>query len=516
MMQISMLRKLLTDLKKLILNNGGLFMTDENLAETYANQIISTKNTFEPLDKIYLVNQIYKLVGEDDMPTNVSPQSILNSVSSLVQVAIKNNFISDSTREKDELESEITNLYTPLPGKINKTFWNLFEESPKKATDYFYQINQQNNYIKRKRIAQNISYDTLTKYGNLEITINLSKPEKDLKDIEKAERKKQLNYPKCDLCLENEGHHGDLNHHDRTNHRVIRVLINGKEWGFQYSPYAYFEQHCIFLDKIHEPMKINSSTFANLLEIVSIFPDYFVGSNADLPIVGGSILTHEHYQGGKHNFPMMNANPLFNFTVPTYVDIKAEVLNWPMSTIRLTGDDKEKLINFATHILNKWKDYSDPSVDVIAGSMSEPHHTVTPIVQQNSSGKFEVYVVLRDNHTSKKYPDGVFHPHQEYQHIKQENIGLIEVMGRAILPPRLKLELKDVKNYLLDKPNNIKTYHIKWADMIKKNNDISENTADEVIKKELGIVFMHVLENAGVFKLTASGLNAFKKFIATL
>ncbi|KID42398.1 UDP-glucose--hexose-1-phosphate uridylyltransferase [Fructilactobacillus fructivorans] len=488
----------------------------KNLVEHYADQVISTNQTYQPMDRTYLINYLYHLVGEGNVEGNAESGALLETVSQLINVAIQNHQIDDTLKNRELLEAELTNLYTPLPSTVNERFWNLYHNSPEQATDYFYQLSQQNNYIKTERIKKNLHWDTATKFGDLEITINLSKPEKDPNDIAKAGQNTHFGYPECNLCAQTEGYYGNAQVPVRVNHRIIDLLIGGRPWGFQYSPYAYFDQHCIFLDDVHEPMKISAQTFSNLIEIVQMFPTYFVGSNADLPIVGGSILSHEHYQGGYHTFPMMKANTRFTFTVNGYPDVKAEVLNWPMSTIRLTSKDTHELIYLATHILNEWRKYSDPSVAVRAETNGTPHHTVTPIVRMNNQGQFEVYVVLRDNQTSAKYPDGIFHPHAEYQHIKKENIGLIEVMGRAILPARLKSELVEVKKDLLGQPNDIADYHVPWAKQLKQNYNLNPDNVQDVIDKEVGITFMHVLENAGVFKLDDKGTAAFHKFIDTL
>ncbi|WP_429970374.1 UDP-glucose--hexose-1-phosphate uridylyltransferase [Fructilactobacillus sp. Tb1] len=492
-------------------------MNKTNLVEQYAKQVIETGSTYQNLDYNYLVNQIYALVGETNVDEELATKlSLLELAQRLIEIALKNQKISNTLFNREQLEEKLTNLYTPRPSIVNAKFWNAYKQTPSAATDYFYNLSKLNNYIKTAQIKKNISYQVATDFGNLEITINLSKPEKDPKDIAKAAETKTSDYPKCNLCMQNEGYHGNPKTPIRINHRIVNLLIDGQPWGFQYSPYAYFEQHCIFLNQKHLPMIINQQTFSNLLEIITMFPTYFVGSNADLPIVGGSILSHEHYQGGKHDFPMMKAKPRFTFNVDQYAHVKSEVLKWPMSVIRLTSDNKIDLINMAELIRQKWNHYSDKSVGVIANSDGKRHHTLTPIAKKNTQDEFELYLVLRDNNVSSQYPDGIFHPHQEYQHIKKENIGLIEVMGRAILPARLKVELTEVEKYLLNEPNKIAEYHLTWAKTIKQNYKITKENVSEIIDKEVGIVFMHVLENAGVFKLNDKGNQAFQKFIATL
>jgi galactose-1-phosphate uridylyltransferase, family 2 len=403
---------------------------------------------------------------------------------------------------------------TPLPSKVNQKFWNLYQVSPETATNYFYQLSQKNDYIKTKAIAKNISYDVKTNYGNLEITINLSKPEKDPKAIAAAGRQVQTGYPKCQLCMENEGYLGRLGYPARSNHRIIRFTLGGQTWGFQYSPYAYFNEHAIFLNQIHQPMIINQHTFNNLLEITRLFPQYFVGSNADLPIVGGSMLSHDHYQGGRHVFPMMKAPIEREIEMP--IDgVKAGIVKWPLSTIRLTSQNPEELVKAATLIHENWMNYSDETVDVRAYTNETRHHTVTPIAYRQDND-YILDIVLRDNQTSAKYPDGIFHPHQDVQHIKKENIGLIEVMGRAILPARLKTELKEVERYLLKQPNKMAEYHKTWADELQTKYNFTDDNVSEIVDKEAGLVFKRVLEDAGVFKWNDQGQAAFDKFIGSL
>lgn len=332
---------------------------------------------------------------------------------------------------------------------------------------YFYQLSQQNDYIKTNAIAKNIVWSTPTDYGEIEITINLSKPEKDPKQIAAAKKAKDTGYPRCSLCIENEGYAGRVNYPARTNHRVIRFKLGDQQWGFQYSPYAYFNEHCIFLASQHRSMVINRTTFQQLLSIIQQFPGYFVGSNADLPIVGGSILSHEHYQGGRHQFPMEKSPIATPLTFKGFEDVTAGIVQWPMSVIRLRSSQEQPLVELANKILNCWRHYSDESVDVRAETAWVPHHTITPIARKRN-GQLELDLVLRDNQTSAKYPDGIFHPHKDVQDIKKENIGLIEVMGRAILPPQLKPELREVEKFLLGQPNAMADYHRPWAEQLKE------------------------------------------------
>lgn len=477
------------------------------LIEKYADQVIAA-GSYEPLDRIYLVNRIRALVGQKDQEDVDYDESL---VTQLIELAIKNKVIEDSITEREILNDQLYDLLTPRPSVVNRTFWEKYQESPQKATDWFYGLCERNDYVKVEAIKKNVVFESPTKYGNLEITINLSKPEKDPKAIAQAAHDTAKKYPQCALCMENEGFKGQLGQAARSNHRIIRTMIGGQKWGFQYSPYAYFNEHCIFLDSVHEPMKINQQTLINLIEIEKQFPHYFVGSNADLPIVGGSMLAHEHYQGGKHIFPMMKAQIKKEVKFDKYPEVKAGIVNWPMSDLRLISQNPAELIELGTLIINKWQNYSDESLDIVAKKDGVLHHTVTPIMHREKT-TYICDLVLRDNNTSSDYPLGIFHPHQEYWHIKKENIGLIEVMGRAILPGRLKKEMEQVKLYLLGKPNKIKKDHLAWADDLKKQN-ITPDNVDQVIQTGLANVFSKVLENAGVYKDDAQGQAGFERFI---
>jgi len=476
--------------------------------DKFVDKIIASDNDYQELDRIYLYNRICALVGDDNHQADDYVKT------ALIETAIKNQKIDGSQTSKEILNDQLMDFVTPLPSKVNEKFWNLYQESPEKATNYFYKLSQDNDYIKTKAIAKNISYPVKTNYGDLEITINLSKPEKDPKAIAAAGKKVQNGYPKCQLCMENEGYLGRLGYPARSNHRVIRFTLGGQTWGFQYSPYAYFSEHAIFLNRIHQPMVINQHTFNNLLEIIRIFPQYFVGSNADLPIVGGSMLSHDHYQGGRHDFPMMKAPIERPIEIPVD-NVKAGIVKWPLSTIRLTSNDPEELVKAATLVHENWMNYTDESVDVRAYTNETRHHTVTPIAYRKGVD-YVLDIVLRDNQTSAKYPDGIFHPHQDVQHIKKENIGLIEVMGRAILPARLKDELKEVERYLLKQPNKMAAYHKTWADKLQAKYDFNDDNVSEIVAEETGLVFGRVLEDAGVFKWNNQGQAAFDKFIESL
>lgn len=476
--------------------------------DTFVDQIINADNDYQALDRVYLYNQICALVGDDNHQTADDIKT------ALIKTAILNQKIEDNQTAKEILNDQLMNFVTPLPSKVNQKFWNLYQDDPEKATNYFYQLSQDNDYIKVKAIAKNISYQVATDYGDLEITINLSKPEKDPKAIAAAGKQLQTGYPKCQLCLENEGYLGRLGYPARSNHRVIRFTLGGQTWGFQYSPYAYFSEHAIFLNKLHQPMVINQHTFNNLLEITRIFPKYFVGSNADLPIVGGSMLSHDHYQGGRHVFPMMKA-PIDRAIDLKLENVQAGIVKWPLATIRLESSNPEQLVKAATMIHENWMNYSDESVDIRAYSDGIRHHTVTPIAYRDGD-KYILNIVLRDNQTSSKYPDGIFHPHQDVQHIKKENIGLIEVMGRAILPARLKVELKEVEKYLLKQPNKMAEYHKVWADQLQSKYDFTSDNVEKIVDQETGKVFGRILEDAGVFKWNQQGQAAFDKFIESL
>ncbi|PWG00108.1 UDP-glucose--hexose-1-phosphate uridylyltransferase [Levilactobacillus bambusae] len=481
--------------------------------DAFVNDIVESGASYDDMDRIYVQNKILALVG-DENPVEAADQSRLAVVDALIETAINNGKIEDTQSAKDILNAQLMDLVTPIPSVVNERFWSRYQVAPEKATDWFYDLSQRNDYIKTRAIAKNVVFDTATDYGDIEITINLSKPEKDPKDIAAARNQPQTGYPMCALCMENEGYLGRPNSAARSSHRIIRFQIGGETWGFQYSPYAYFTEHAIFLNKMHTPMVINTQTFSNLLEIVTMFPSYFVGSNADLPIVGGSVLTHEHYQGGRHQFPMMKAKiaKQLNLNLP---DVQAGIVKWPMSTIRLRSQNRSALVSAASVIHNAWVSYSDESVNVRALTNGERHHTTTPIAYRDGKD-YILDIVLRDNQTSKEYPDGIFHPHQDVQHIKKENIGLIEVMGRAILPARLKTEMVEVQKYVLGQPNNMAPIHQEWADQLKDRHQFTVENVTEILDQEIGAVFARVLEDAGVFKQNAEGQQAFSRFIKTI
>lgn len=483
------------------------------LVEKFVTQVIE-ESSYEELDRIYLTNRVLALVGDGVLEVETNVSELIDLKDQLVEEAVRLETIEDSQTAREILGADLMDLVTPCPSRVNRDFWNTYAQSPEQAIADFYQLSQKNDYIKLKAIAKNIAYRVPSDYGELEITINLSKPEKDPKEIAAAKLVKSSNYPQCQLCMENEGYHGRVNHPARSNHRIIRFDISGQEWGFQYSPYAYFNEHCIFLDSKHRPMAINRQSFERLLAIVEQFPGYFAGSNADLPIVGGSILTHDHYQGGRHVFPMEVAPIQKNFTFEGFETVKAGIVQWPMSVIRLTSDSKDDLTDLADKILLAWRQYSDPSVQVLAESNGTPHHTITPIARKRD-GQFELDLVLRDNQTSPEHPDGIYHPHKDVQHIKKENIGLIEVMGLAILPPRLKEEVEQVAAYLVGEDVLVADYHQEWADELKDSHpDLTDkDQALNIVQESVGKIFARVLEDAGVYKQTEEGQAAFMSFV---
>lgn len=486
----------------------------KKLVDQFVKAIIELSD-FTEEDSLYLRNRVLSLVGEEGSDKQTKETDCISLKEELLDLAQKNGKIGQFLEERDCLGAELMNFMTPVPSQVNKTFWENYKVSPENAISAFYDLSKANDYIKVSAIAKNIAFKTPSVYGDLEVTINLSKPEKDPKAIAAAKLVKSSTYPLCQLCMENEGYQGRLDHPARANHRIIRMNLGEDAWGFQYSPYAYFNEHCIFLDQQHVPMIISQKTFDQLLAIVDIFPGYFVGSNSDLPIVGGSILSHNHYQGGRHDFPMALAQAEIQFRFKGFSAIEAELLKWPMSVIRIKGDNSDQLSDLAELIRTSWCHYSDPSVDIVAHTDLVPHHTVTPIARKRQ-GKYELDIVLRDNHTSSEFPDGVYHPHKELHHIKKENIGLIEVMGLAVLPPRLKDELLEVEKYLLGEYNNIADYHLEWAEEIKALQVVTPENVHDLVHNEVGKVFVRVLEDAGVYKQNAKGKAAFMRFVESI
>ncbi len=468
-----------------------------------------THGLAEDADRHYLVNALLEKLGLDDI------------LDTLVDYAAEQGLLkSESITGRDLFDTALMGAVTPRPSDVIETFRSLYGESPEKATDWFYQFSQDTNYIRATRVAKDIRWSVPSEFGDIDISINLSKPEKDPRDIAAAKTAKQSAYPKCQLCLENEGYAGRMDHPARQNHRIIPVTINESHWGFQYSPYVYYNEHCIVLNGEHVPMKIDRAAFRKLFDFVGQFPHYFLGSNADLPIVGGSILSHDHFQGGRYEFAMAKAPYESTFTVPGYEDVEAGIVHWPLSVIRLRGEDDEKIIDLADHILKAWRGYTDEAAFIFAETDGEPHNTITPIARKRD-GKFELDLALRNNITTDECPLGVYHPHAEYHHIKKENIGLIEVMGLAILPARLKTEMALLAECLTG-DKKLEDYpeleqHAAWAkEIAARRTDLNKDTVDDILKEEIGHVFVHVLEDAGVYKCTEEGRAAFERFIATL
>ncbi len=482
-----------------------------------------THGLAEDADRHYLVNALLEKLGLDDYdPVGDVPFEGLDDIlDTLVDYAAEQGLLkSESITGRDLFDTALMGAVTPRPSDVIETFRSLYGESPEKATDWFYQFSQDTNYIRATRVAKDIRWSVPSEFGDIDISINLSKPEKDPRDIAAAKTAKQSAYPKCQLCLENEGYAGRMNHPARQNHRIIPVTINESHWGFQYSPYVYYNEHCIVLNGEHVPMKIDRAAFRKLFDFVGQFPHYFLGSNADLPIVGGSILSHDHFQGGRYEFAMAKAPYESTFTVPGYEDVEAGIVHWPLSVIRLRGEDDARIIDLADHILKAWRGYTDEAAFIFAETDGEPHNTITPIARKRD-GKFELDLALRNNITTDECPLGVYHPHAEYHHIKKENIGLIEVMGLAILPARLKTEMALLAECLTG-DKKLEDYpeleqHAAWAkEIAARRTDLNKDTVDDILKEEIGHVFVHVLEDAGVYKCTEEGRAAFERFIATL
>ena len=473
-------------------------------------------------DKIYATNQILEVMGLDEYeepaeePGDIDLEAVLKE---LLDYAHETGVLAeDSIVYRDLFDTKLMNCLMPRPSEVVAKFWDIYNhKSPKDATEYYYKLSQDSDYIRRYRIARDMKWTTDTKYGTLDITVNLSKPEKDPKAIAAAKLMKQSGYPKCQLCMENEGYAGRANHPARNNHRIIPITVNGSPWGFQYSPYVYYNEHCIVFNGKHTPMKIDRAAFVKLFDFVKMFPHYFLGSNADLPIVGGSILTHDHFQGGNYTFAMAKAPIEKYFTVPGFEDVEAGIVKWPMSVIRTRAKDPERLIELGDKVLKCWREYTDEAAFIFAETDGEPHNTITPIARKNGE-MYELDLVLRNNITTEEFPMGVYHPHQELHHIKKENIGLIEVMGLAVLPSRLKGELAKLAEYIVSgrdiRSDEEIEKHADWVEgFLPKYPSVTAENVDEILKKEVGLVFEKVLENAGVYKFTPEGREAFARFL---
>ena len=466
-------------------------------------------------DRTYIVNQLLMTMGLDSYEEEAAPSMELEDIlAGLLSDAVSRGVIEDNITAKDLFDTRLMGVLTPLPREVRAMFAALYAEDPQKATDWYYTLSQDTDYIRRYRIKKNLRWKTATKYGDLDITINLSKPEKDPKAIAAAKAAPQSGYPKCQLCPENEGYAGRMNHPARENHRIVPITVAGANWYLQYSPYVYYNEHCIVFNAKHTPMVIDKSAFSKLLDFVTLFPHYFVGSNADLPIVGGSILSHEHFQGGHYSFPMELSPVEREIRFAGYEDIKAGIVKWPMSVIRLDGADKARLADLADKILRAWRGYTDEAAFIFAETDGVPHSTITPIARRRGSD-YELDLVLRNNITTKEHPLGVYHPHAELHHIKKENIGLIEVMGLAVLPARLKGELQGLEEAILaGKPlTGDLEKHAPWVEELKTRHTFTPENTTAILREEVGKVFAKVLEHAGVYGRNEAGQAAFLKFI---
>ena len=475
-------------------------------------------------DRIYAINRILEVLKLDDyqeqeqVPEHPDLEETLNEL--LDYAAEKGLMEHNSVVYRDLFDTKLMDCLMPRPSEVTAKFRELYQKSPVEATDYFYKLSQDSNYIRRYRIKKDMRWSVPSPYGDIDISINLSKPEKDPKAIAAAKLAKQSGYPKCLLCKENVGYAGRVNHPARQNHRIIPLKINGTDWGFQYSPYVYYNEHCIVFNFKHIPMKIERATFVKLFDFIKLFPHYFIGSNADLPIVGGSILSHDHYQGGHYTFAMAKAPIEQHFMIPGYEDVEAGIVKWPLSVIRIRSGNEKRLIDLAEHILECWRGYTDEAAFVFAETDGEPHNTITPIARKVGD-TFELDLALRNNITTEEYPLGVYHPHAEYHHIKKENIGLIEVMGLAILPARLKEEMELLAEYLVEKKDvrscEALEKHADWAEkMVPLHPELNADNVMDILKEEIGKVFVGVLEDAGVYKCTEEGRKAFARFLKTL
>ena len=477
-------------------------------------------------DAVYARNQILEVMGMDEYeePGDISGEICLEEVlKELLDYAYETTgaLKENSVVFRDLFDTKLMNCLMPRPSEVADKFWKIYhEESPEAATDYYYKLSQDSDYIRRYRIKKDLKWVTSTEYGDLDITVNLSKPEKDPKAIAAAKLMKQSGYPKCQLCMENEGYAGRANHPARNNHRIIPITIDNNQWGFQYSPYVYYNEHCIVFNGQHVPMKIDRAAFVKLFDFVKQFPHYFLGSNADLPIVGGSILSHDHFQGGNYTFAMAKAPIEIPVTIPGYEDVEAGIVKWPLSVLRIRHADEKRLIDLADHVLQAWRGYTDEDAFIYAETDGTPHNTITPIARKKGD-MYELDLTLRNNITTEEHPLGVYHPHAQYHNIKKENIGLIEVMGLAVLPSRLKEELEILADYIVEgkdiRSNEKIAKHADWTDsFLPKYDSITKDNVMDILKEETGIVFTHVLEDAGVYKCTEEGRRAFMRFIETL
>ncbi|MBU9744003.1 UDP-glucose--hexose-1-phosphate uridylyltransferase [Lachnospiraceae bacterium ASD3451] len=478
----------------------------------------------EENDVIYTTNRLLELFEEADYEepqeeySDVELEPVLQEL--LDEAHARGILKEDSVVYRDLFDTKIMGCLAPRPSEFQKKFWAFYEEDPRKATDYFYKFSQDTDYIRRYRICKDMRWKVDSEYGSMDITINLSKPEKDPKAIAAAKLAKASGYPKCLLCKENEGYMGRVNHPARQNHRIVPVTIQGGAWGFQYSPYVYYNEHCIVFNGEHIPMKIDRTAFAKLFDFIKLFPHYFIGSNADLPIVGGSILSHDHFQGGNYEFAMARAAIEEQITIPGYEDVEAGILHWPLSVIRIRHKDSGRLVELADYILRKWRAYTDEEAFIYAETDGEPHNTITPIARQKD-GVYELDLTLRNNITTEEHPFGVYHPHADLHHIKKENIGLIEVMGLAVLPARLKDEMENLASAILAgkeiRADEELAKHADWVEeFLPRHPELNKENIHSILQQEIGQVFVKVLEDAGVFKCDPAGREAFRRFTAGL
>ncbi len=474
-------------------------------------------------ERIYTTNLLLELFKEDeyeDVSIEGEELNLEEILKELLDEACARGIIEDSIVYRDLFDTKMMNCLVPRPAQVQETFAKKYEVSPKEATDYYYKLSQDSDYIRRYRVCKDRKWKVDSPYGEIDITINLSKPEKDPKAIAAAKNSKSSSYPKCQLCVENEGYAGRVNHPARENHRIMPITVNDSAWGFQYSPYVYYNEHCIVFNGQHTPMKIEKQTFIKLFDFVKLFPHYFLGSNADLPIVGGSILSHDHFQGGNYTFAMAKAPMEETFSVEGFEDVEAGIVHWPLSVIRLRGKDETRLIELGAHILDKWRGYTDEDAFVYAETDGETHNTITPIARKVGD-TYELDLALRNNITTDEHPLGVYHPHAQWHNIKKENIGLIEVMGLAVLPARLKEEMEILADYIVEgkdiSSNEKIAKHKEWTDtFLPKYAEITKENVMDILQEEIGIVFTHVLEDAGVYKCTEEGRKEFRKFISVL
>lgn len=474
-------------------------------------------------ERIYTTNLLLEIFKEDnyeDTEIDAENLELEDILKNLLDEAVSRGLIEDSVVYRDLFDTKLMNCLLPRPAQIQREFKEKYDISPEEATKYYYKLSQDSDYIRRYRVKKDMKWTVDSPYGVIDITVNLSKPEKDPKAIAAAKNAKASTYPKCQLCVENEGYAGRVNHPARENHRIMPITINDSQWGFQYSPYVYYNEHCIVFNGQHIPMKIDRAAFIKLFDFVKQFPHYFLGSNADLPIVGGSILSHDHFQGGHYTFAMAKAPIEKEVTIPGYEGVEAGIVKWPLSVLRISHKDEQRLIDLADHVLKNWRSYTDEDAFIFAETDGEPHNTITPIARKVGD-IYELDLTLRNNITTEEHPLGLYHPHAQYHNIKKENIGLIEVMGLAVLPARLKNELELLACYIVEgkdiRSNEDIVKHADWVDgFLPKYDSITKENVMDILKEEVGIVFTHVLEDAGVYKCTEEGRNAFMKFIETL